>query len=218
MIALYPAILVHSQAEFLENLSAIQDTATHVHIDIADGRFVPNTTWADPDVIQRVLSISCELHLMVEHPLQEYRRWRTVASVRRVIAHVEANGLAPFLRAVRQDGKEASLAINAGTPLARAEHDLPSADGILFMGIEPGFQGKTFMPQVIEKINKFQRRRTTHFLEVDGGVNAETLPKIIKTGVDAVCVGSAIFHHGNPRENFLRLRQTPGLGTIPPLF
>ena len=204
---IFPAILVHSKEEFLDNIAAIHDVAKQVHIDIADGRFVPNTTWADPDVIQKLLPLDCELHLMVEDPLKEFLRWKDVKQVKRVLAHVETTDLHTVIQMIQKSGKEASVAVNADTSVSRAETYLPYADGILFMGIQPGFQGKQFASKVLEKINRFQRRRTTHFIEVDGGINEETLPQIQKTGVDAVCIGSAVFKTGNPKENFLRLKQ-----------
>lgn len=207
MMEIFPAILVHSKEEFLDNIAAIHDVAKQVHIDIADGRFVPNTTWADPDVIQKLLPLDCELHLMVEDPLKEFLRWKDVKQVKRVLAHVETTDLHTVIQMIQKSGKEASVAVNADTSVSRAETYLPYADGILFMGIQPGFQGKQFASKVLEKINRFQRRRTTHFIEVDGGINEETLPQIQKTGVDAVCIGSAVFKTGNPKENFLRLKQ-----------
>src|SRR3989338_1283420 len=121
MVEIFPAILVHSKEEFLEQITAIRDVAHHVHIDIADGRFVPNTTWADPETIRELLPLDCELHLMVNDPFKEFLRWQDVGQVKRVLLHVESGDLHSVIQLAQKVGKEACIAINADTPVSRGE-------------------------------------------------------------------------------------------------
>lgn len=207
-IEIIPSLLTKSEQEFASQYRAIQNSVSCVHIDIADGEFVPNKTWADPAIIKDLVGISVELHLMVADPLEELVRWRHVSQIERALLHYEtiADCVPEALTAIEGYCWQKSLVLNPGTPI---DVIYPYADrlfGVMFMGINPGFQGQTFMPAVLKKISALKKKHPHLFLEIDGGVNEATLPGIIATGVDAVCPGSAIFKNTRtPAENVTRM-------------
>lgn len=221
-----PSILVQSEQEFITEINAVQDVLDIVQLDIADGKFVPNTTWADPEVVEKNTNIDIELHLMVKNPLQELTRWTSTEQIKRVLIHYESlNKKSPLegraspealpaargrgvLSFVREQGWQVGLVLNPDTPIQHIEPHLSELDAVMFMGVYPGFQGQGLVPEVLEKIKTFTSLNPTVFTSIDGAVNEQTLPDIIATGVHAICPGSAIFKNGrNPKENIERIRE-----------
>jgi len=198
-----PSLLVKSKTEFLEQLRGLHGCCKLVQLDIADGKFVPNKTWADPKVVAKQKQ-NFELHLMVNDPEKEIQRWKNVKNVKRILIHVETIGNLKFIIYNLKLG----LAINPETPISKLKPYLKTADSVQFMSIHPGFQGQKLIPKVLKKIKKFKTKYPNIFTEIDGAVNEETLLKIIKTGVDAICPGSAIFgNERTPEENIKRMRE-----------
>lgn len=210
MVHIIPSILVPSKNVFLEQIKAVEDRVSLVQIDIADGVFVPEKTWADPDVVAETLNIDCELHLMVEDPLKEVRRWTEVRQVKRILVHHESDPehIADMLAQIHSYGWEVGVVLNPETSADAIESFLEEIDSVMFMGVKPGKQGQALIPAVLEKISACKKAHPNLFVEIDGGVNDETLPEILKTGVDGVCPGSAIFGNDRePSENILRMKK-----------
>ena len=123
-----PSILVQSKQEFITQINAIQDVLDMVQLDIADGKFVPNTTWADPEVVGKNTNIDIELHLMVKNPLQELTRWTSVEQIKRVLIHYESlNKQSPLeggrgvLSFAREQSWQIGLVLNPDTPTKAIE-------------------------------------------------------------------------------------------------
>ncbi|MBT3538888.1 hypothetical protein HN481_02065 [Candidatus Parcubacteria bacterium] len=193
-----PSILVQSEDEFKIQITAAENVLEMVQLDIADGKFVPNTTWADPDVVEKQTDLDIELHLMVEKPLQELKRWSATEQIKRVLIHYESvKNLEDIMPTLHAYGWEIGIVLNPDTPIDVLEPYISEIKAVMFMGVVPGFQGQTLIPEVLTKIKKFKSLHPTIFTEIDGAVNEETLPEIIASGVDAICPGSAIF--GNDR-------------------
>ena len=111
-----PAILVKSEAEFLQQANAIADATDCIHIDIADGEFVPETTWADPGSISNNLKIDCELHLMAKDPLEIIEKWKNIPQVKRVLFHVESDiNVAELVQTIHDQDWEAVAVLNPET-------------------------------------------------------------------------------------------------------
>ncbi|KKW42750.1 MAG: Ribulose-phosphate 3-epimerase [Candidatus Magasanikbacteria bacterium GW2011_GWA2_56_11] len=203
-----PSLLVNSQEKFFAGLLGLGDCVRMLQIDIADGEFVPNVTWADPGIIAPRLRLECELHLMVKDPVGVAEKWRAVTQVKRVLFHYEASPDIPaVLQKLKTFGWEVSLVLNPETPLEAIEPYLSQIQGIMLMGIIPGFQGQPFIPATYERARRSKLMYPSHYLEIDGGVNENTIPGFIAAGVDAVCPGSAVFgHEKTPRENVARLQ------------
>lgn len=208
MVDIIPAILAKDEASFFKDLRAIGTAAPLLHIDICDGHFVPTVTWADPAVLARELSVDVELHLMVLNPQKELERWTNVSHVIRALIHLETtSNFSSLAQICKTNGWGAHAVLNPDTPLSEFDSCADDASGLMLMGVHPGAQGKGFLPETLSRLASARIEFPDHYLAVDGSVNEKTIPDILGTGVNAVCVGSAIFKTDRPpAENFERVR------------
>jgi len=201
-----PSVLVQSKEEYIKQITGVQDSVEMIQLDIADGNFVPNTTWADPDVVEEYTNIDIELHLMVKDPVKELKRWTATEVVKRILVHFESvDDFASTLEQLKKYDWEIGVVINPNTSIESIEPHLSDLSSVMFMGVVPGFQGQGLIPEVLEKIINFNSKYSHIFTEIDGAVNLETLPDIIQTEVKAICPGSAVFGKGNPADNVVEI-------------
>jgi ribulose-phosphate 3-epimerase len=194
MIQITPSILVENEELFLRCVHALGDSVSTIQLDIADGVFVPNKTWADPQSVSTYLPMACELHLMVRDPLKELAKWAAVEQVVRVLVHVESTPkLADIFPTLHAYGWEIGLVLNPETPIDAITPFLSEIKRVMFMGVHPGQQGQAFIPETLDKIRAFKAKKTDHTIAIDGGVNEQTLRGLIAAGINVACPGSAIF-------------------------
>lgn len=198
-----PSILVNSEQEFIKEINSVQEELDLAQVDIADGKFVPAKTWAEPEAVEKYCFIDVELHLMVDDPLTELQKWTATEVVSRVLIHLESpKNVKAAIEFAKENGWQVCLVINPDTEIEKLQKYLDKIDGVAFMAVYPGRQGQKLIPEVLEKIKQFTDMNPTIFTEIDGGVNEETLPDIIASGVKAICPGSAIFKNDrDPKEN-----------------
>ncbi len=205
-----PSMLVQSREEFETQIYAIQNAIDMVQIDIADGIFVPNTTWRDPEVAKQILQINAELHLMVADPIKEMVSWMGVPQIKRVFFHYEAveeNKIEHTIRELGRGGWQVGLVLNPDTPIEVIDAHIEHLDAVMFMGVHPGFQGQSYISETSNRMKQLKQKYPDLFVSLDGGVNLQTLPEIITSGIDAVCPGSAVFHTDKtPVENVADIR------------
>lgn len=210
MIDIIPSILVPNEETFLSWSKAVSSILPMIQLDIADGKFVPNETWADPDVIDEQLEIDCELHLMVADPLEEARLWEEVQQVKRVLVHYESDpeNSANIVNQIRSYGWDVGLVLNPHTSVDVVDDLIEDIDSLMFMGVVPGKQGQKFIPETIERIKAVRETYPDLPISVDGAVNEDTLLDIVNAGATRVCPGSAIFGNDRtPAENVARMRE-----------
>lgn len=199
-IRIGPSIL---SADFLrlgEEISEAEAAgADFIHVDVMDGRFVPNISIGLPvvEAVRRATRLPVDVHLMIVEPDRWVERF-VDAGADRVSVHVEAGAhLHRTLRAIAEAGAEPSVTLNPATPLALIEEALPFVRQVLLMSVNPGFGGQTFIPAVLDKIRRLRaaldERNPTCLLEVDGGINAGNLRRVVEAGADTIVAGSAIF-------------------------
>ena len=197
---LAPSILSADFARLADQIGEAENAgADVVHLDVMDGKFVPNFTFGPPVVaaIRKITSLPLDAHLMIETPsrfLDDFIK----AGVNRLSVHVEAEPhIDRALNHIREAGVLAGVAINPGTPLTALEEILPIADFVLVMTVNPGFGGQRFIPSMLKKIdrlreiivlNKFKTR-----IEVDGGLCANNLRDVLAAGAEIIVAGSAVF-------------------------
>ncbi len=167
-------------------------------MDIMDGKFVSNTTFADPQIASKY-KVGYELDLMVNDPGPYLTEWKAVRGVKRAFVHAEIKKpLLPLLKKIRSYAWEAGVALNPDTPWKNIVKLVPALDCVLFMTVYPGQNAAPFQPKVIPNIAQFHRKHPDILIAVDGGVNGTTLPQLLKAGVTRFAVGSAIWSAPDP--------------------
>lgn len=175
-----------------------------IHVDVMDGHFVPNLTIGPPVVkaLKRVATRPLDVHLMIEDP-DRTAQWYVDAGADIVTIHIEASNHAHrTLQSIRSGGAMAGITLNPGTPASAIEEVLPYVDLILVMSVNPGFGGQSFIETSIEKIAEIRgmcrNLRISPRIEVDGGIDPVTAPRVVKAGADTLVAGSAIFCKDDP--------------------
>ncbi|WP_447008515.1 ribulose-phosphate 3-epimerase [Saccharothrix isguenensis] len=206
-----PSILSADFARLADEAAAVA-TADWLHVDVMDAHFVPNLTLGLPVVksLRKATDIPLDCHLMIDDP----DRWAVgyaEAGAYNVTVHVEAAKdpvrLAKDLRAA---GAKAGLSLKPGTTLESCVDVLKHYDTLLIMSVEPGFGGQSFMAEVLDKVRAARRMVDTGHLklviEIDGGINADTIEQAAEAGVDCFVAGSAVYDAADPGAALERLR------------
>jgi ribulose-phosphate 3-epimerase len=195
-----PSILSADFARLGEEIQAVaQAGADWIHIDVMDGHFVPNITMG-PIVVEaarRVTDLPLDVHLMIEHP-DRYVNDFVEAGADWLCVHVEACvHLERTVQMIREAGARPGVVLNPATSLSMAEWVLPDVDYLLLMSVNPGFGGQSFIPSTLEKLRllrgMLEERGLSPVVQVDGGVNRNTIARIAAAGADCFVAGSAIF-------------------------
>jgi ribulose-phosphate 3-epimerase len=211
-VQISPSILSADFARLADDVALISHDADWVHVDVMDNHFVPNLTIGLP-VVEALLkhsTLPLDCHLMIEDPDRWAPRYAE-AGAGSVTVHAEA-ATAPIrtLRAIRSAGARAGLAINPATPVEPYEDLLGEIDMLLLMTVEPGFGGQRFLDVVLPKVRRAREliagRGLPVWLQVDGGVGAETIERCAEAGADVFVAGNAVFGAQDPAEAVRALR------------
>lgn len=170
-----------------------------LHLDVMDGHFVPNLTYGMPIVqgIRSHTALALDVHLMISNPAQYIDQFHE-AGADAITIHVEAvDDPGPLLKKIRELGMASGLALNPDTPVSAVKPYLADCDLVLPMSVNAGFGGQKFNPTALDKLRELRKLKPDLLLEVDGGVNPETIADCVDAGAEMLVVGSAIFKHDN---------------------
>lgn len=204
-VRIAPSILSANFAALREDIRKVEEAGAHMlHIDVMDGHFVPNITIGPPVIksIRKATKLPLDVHLMISDP-DKYISSFVEAGANIVTVHAEATAhLDRTLNFIRSQKVGAGVSINPATPVATIQHVLGLADILLIMTVNPGFGGQKFIPYTVDKIRLARQiiEDANHrcVIEVDGGIDADTLPGVVKAGAEILVAGSAIFHASDP--------------------
>lgn len=216
MPEIVPSLLSSDFSRITDQIKAVERAgATRLHLDIMDGHFVPNITIGPfiVEAIRKVTSLHLESHLMIENP-ERYIKNFVDAGSDTVIVHVEASkDLYADLKMIRKLGVKAGLVLNPPTPFENIEPYLQNIDHLLVMTVNPGFGGQKMIEEALGKVTlaKPYQEKYKFPIEVDGGVNLNTIEKAVKAGADLLVAGEAVFGNNKPEESFIELSKRVNL-------
>ena len=204
-IRLAPSILSANFAALGDDIRMVEEAGAHlIHVDVMDGHFVPNITIGPPVVksIRKATKLPLDVHLMITDP-DKYIPAFAEAGASLLTVHAESTvHLDRTLNFVRSQKVGVGVSINPATPVLAVEHVLGLADMLLIMTVNPGFGGQSFIPYTVEKIRQarqlIENRNYRCVIEVDGGIDTETVPEVVKAGAEVLVAGSAIFRAPDP--------------------
>lgn len=196
-------------ADFLNlgrDVELINDSSAEwLHLDIMDGRFVPNISFGLPvvEAVHRASKKILDVHLMIEEPEKYITAFRDAGADYLSLHYEATRHLHRAMQQIRDAGMKAGVVLNPATPVVLLKDILPYLDFVLLMSVNPGFGGQKFIPQVLGKVARLRSMIDEGgydvLIEVDGGVNDLTAPKLFEAGADALVAGSYVFGAPDPK-------------------
>jgi ribulose-phosphate 3-epimerase len=214
MIEIAPSILSADFTCLGEQIRTVERAgASLLHVDVMDGRFVPNITVGLPVVkaISRATQLPIDAHLMIVEP-GRYAEEFVKAGAKMVSIHIEADPHSHrTLTAIKAAGGKAGIAINPGTPLSAIDEAVKFADYVLLMSVNPGFGGQEFISASLDKVRRLRKmideRGLPTRIEIDGGIDCDNIAEVTSAGAEIIVSGSAIFSQPDPAIAVRKLRE-----------
>jgi ribulose-phosphate 3-epimerase len=212
-----PSILSADFSRLGQEVKAVEQAgADWIHVDVMDGHFVPNITMGPlvAAAVRRSTTLPVDVHLMIENP-DLYIADFAKAGADYISVQVETcPHLHRTLHLIRENGAKAGAVLNPATPLSAITYVLEDLDFVLIMSVNPGFGGQKFIPSALDKIEQLksliEESGLDTLIQVDGGVNADTITEVSAVGADIFVAGSAIFNTDNYKESISMLKSKIG--------
>jgi ribulose-phosphate 3-epimerase len=208
-----PSILSADFSRLGEEVKAVERVgADWIHVDVMDGHFVPNITIGPVvvEAVKRATELPLDVHLMIENPDQYLEDFARAGSTLITVQVEACVHLHRTVQAIKALDVKAGVVVNPATPLSAIEWILEDVDLVLIMSVNPGFGGQKFIPQALQKIRDLKAmirvKNPSVLIEVDGGINQETIQPVAEAGADVFVAGSAIFGSSDYGKTIRKLR------------
>lgn len=204
-VRLIPAILTDDPQALTRMVRQAETFSDYFQLDIMDGKFVPSTSISAQEIGDVKPKLNWEVHLMVLNPESYFADFKK-AGAGKATFHYEATSQPRVaITEARKLGLEVGLAVNPETPVAALLPLVSEVDSVLLLTVHPGFYGSQFLPEVLDKVSELRYSKPDVQIDVDGGVKEGNIARIARSGVDVICVGSAIFLQDNPAQSYRNL-------------
>ncbi|MDP4290937.1 MAG: ribulose-phosphate 3-epimerase [Bacteroidota bacterium] len=208
-----PSLLASNFMRLQDEVEMINNSeADWFHVDVMDGRFVPNITFGPPVVssLKKFAQKPLDVHLMIVEPEKYFEDFKNAGADILTIHYEACNHLNRNIQVIHKLGMKAGIALNPHTPVSLLEEMITETDMILIMSVNPGFGGQSFIPGSLSKIerlrNMIEKAGTETLIEVDGGVDITNARALFDAGVNVLVAGSAVFKAPNPTQMISSLR------------
>lgn len=200
-----PSLLAANFLDLQRDIDMInRSEADWLHLDVMDGVFVPNISFGFPiiDAVSKICKKPLDVHFMITKPERYIARTARTGAMMMNVHYEACTHLNRTVHEIHEAGMKAGVTLNPSTPISMLEDIIQDVDMVLLMSVNPGFGGQAFIENTINKVKRLRRMiaeaGSKAVIEVDGGVQAETAPRLVAAGVDVLVSGSYIFKSSNP--------------------